>query len=195
VQRMFLIITVVGVMLAVGASLALAQPQGPVTATGVLGPAFTRGEDPTPNYLLTDEETGTTYTLISGFVDLEDYVGQRATITGERVPSIDPSALNVTDVVPLGTAPPPPPPEQCAAVYPPPPGCPGSGTPPPTEGDTTTPAPGEGGATAVAGAGGEDTQLPATGQPNNIGGFFLPIAALMIGSGVLLVALLRGSRQ
>jgi hypothetical protein len=194
VQRMFLIVTVVGVMLVVGASLALAQPQGPVTATGVLGPAFTRGEDPTPNYLLTDEETGTTYTLISGFVDLEDYVGQRATITGERVPSIDPSALNVTDVVPLGTAPPPPPPEQCAAVYPPPPGCPGSGTPP-TEGDTTTPAPGEGGATAVAGAGGDDTQLPATGQPNNIGGFFLPIAALMIGSGVLLVALLRGSRQ
>ena len=191
-KRMFLVVVVVGGMLALGASPALAQPQGPVTATGVLGPPFTRGEDPTPNYLLTDEETGTTYTLMSGFVALEDYVGQRVTITGERVPGIDLSALNVTDVVPLGAAPPPPPPEQCAAVYPPPPGCPGSGTPP-TDETPNTPTPSEGGATAVAGAGGEDTQLPATGVPKTRASL-LPIAALNIGSGILVATLLLSSR-
>ena len=205
-KRMVLVVAMVEMMLALGASPALAQPQGPVTATGVLGPPFTRGDDPTPNYLLTDEETGTTYTLMSGFVDLQDYVGQRVTITGERVPGIDPSALNVTAVVPLGTAPPPPPPEQCAAVYPPLPGCPGSGATAPPDGETTAPAPegGEttaapvpvgGGATAVAvaGAGGEETQLPATGAPNT-GGFLLPAVALMIGNGILMAAILRGSR-
>ena len=205
-KRMVLVVAMLEMMLALGASPALAQPQGPVTATGVLGPPFTRGEDPTPNYLLTDEESGTTYTLMSGFVNLQDYVGQRVTITGERAPGIDPSALNVTAVVPLGTAPPPPPPEQCAAVYPPLPGCPGSGTSPPPDGETTAapapeggettaaPVPGGGGAIAVAGAGGEETQLPATGAPNT-GEFLLPTVALIMGSGILMAVILRRTHQ
>jgi hypothetical protein len=111
-NRTLLVLALVGMMLALSASPALAQEDqqaqtsppdpGPqtVTATGVLGAPFTRGEDPTPNYPLTDEATGTTYTLISGFVNLQDFVGQRVTITGVRVPGIDPLALNVTQIQP-----------------------------------------------------------------------------------------------
>ena len=73
--------------------------QGSVTATGVLeGPVQDGGQDPTPQYRLTDEATGTTYTLMSGFVDLQDYAGQRVTITGTPAPGVDPLALDVTDV-------------------------------------------------------------------------------------------------
>ena len=54
---------------------AFAQGQGPITATGVLGPPDTSGPDPEPTYPLTDEETGTTYELTSGFLKLEPYVG------------------------------------------------------------------------------------------------------------------------
>jgi hypothetical protein len=73
--------------------------QGSVTATGVLeGPVQDGGQDPTPQYRLTDEATGTTYTLMSGFVDLQDYAGQRVTITGTLAPGVDPLALDVTDV-------------------------------------------------------------------------------------------------
>ena len=40
-------------------------------ATGVLGQPFFEGQDPEPLYPLTDEATGTTYTLTSGFVAWE----------------------------------------------------------------------------------------------------------------------------
>ena len=81
---------------------ALAQ-QGPVMATGVLGEAYTQGQDPTPTYPLTDEATGTTYVLVSGFVDLDPYVGQRVTIEGVPIGGADfaPPALNVTSIVPV----------------------------------------------------------------------------------------------
>jgi hypothetical protein len=103
--RIILILTVAAVvaaMAAVGALPALAQQPGPttLTATGVLGEPFTQGQDPEPIYPLTDEATGTTYNLISGFVDLGAYVGQRVTIEGVRVPGIDPLAFNVTSVQP-----------------------------------------------------------------------------------------------
>jgi hypothetical protein len=94
---------IVAAMTAVAALPALAAQQpGPttLTATGVLGQPFFEGQDPEPLYLLTDEETGTTYTLLSGFVDLGAFVGQRVTIEGVRVPGIDPLSFNVTSIQP-----------------------------------------------------------------------------------------------
>ncbi len=89
--------------LLVAAASAYAQPQGPVTATGVLvGPVEDGDQDPTPKYRLTDEETGTNYVLISGFVELDPYAGQRVTIAGEPIGGADwaPPALNVTQIKP-----------------------------------------------------------------------------------------------
>ncbi|MGB3681506.1 MAG: hypothetical protein WA990_03365 [Rubrobacteraceae bacterium] len=88
-------------MLLVAAAPAFAQGQGsPVTATGVLGEAYTVGEDPTLNYDLTDEATGTTYVLISGFVDMSPFVGEKVTIEGVPVGGAEgaPPALNVTSL-------------------------------------------------------------------------------------------------
>lgn len=95
-------ILTVAAMMAVGALPVLAQQPGPtpLTATGVLGQPFFEGQDPEPIYPLTDEATGTTYNLISGFVDLGASVGQRVTIEGVRVPGIDPLAFNVTSIQP-----------------------------------------------------------------------------------------------
>lgn len=144
ILRMMAVVTA---MTAVGALPALAQQPGPttLTATGVLGEPFTQGHDPEPIYPLTDEATGTTYNLISGFVDLGAYVGQRVTIQGVRVPGIDPLAFNVTSV---------------------------------------QPAPQGGGATTAPGG------LPATGGLS----LLLPTIALVLGGGVLGVAVLRRSR-
>ncbi len=104
-SRMFLLLAVMGVMLALGASSAVAQPQE-VTATGVLEPAPPLAPDPTPTYAITDEATSARYELISGFLDLEPYVGQRVFIRGEPVPGPGdpnrPPLLNVTEVVPMG---------------------------------------------------------------------------------------------
>lgn len=81
------------------------QP-GPTTimATGVLGQPFTLGQDPTPVYPLTDEATGTTFDLVSGFVDLGAFVGQRVAIVGVPVPGPGdpnrPELLNVTQIAP-----------------------------------------------------------------------------------------------
>src|SRR5918995_910615 len=90
--------------LLVAAASAFAQPQGPVTATGVLERAAPHSPDPTPVYGITDEETDTPYELVSGFVDLEQYVGERVTIQGVAVPGPgDPSKpplLNVTQIQP-----------------------------------------------------------------------------------------------
>ena len=47
--------------LLVAAASAFAQPQGPVTATGVLERAAPHSPGPTPVYGITDEETGTPY--------------------------------------------------------------------------------------------------------------------------------------
>ncbi|CAN5257993.1 hypothetical protein BH24ACT19_BH24ACT19_03390 [soil metagenome] len=83
-------------------SLALAQ-QGPVTATGVLvGPVEDGDQDPTPKYTLSDEATGTNYVLISGFVELEPFAGERVTIAGVPIGGADnaPPALNVTRIEP-----------------------------------------------------------------------------------------------
>ena len=88
-----------------------AQPQhnggqpGPttLTATGVLvGPVEDGDQDPTLEFELTDEATGITYRLISGFVDLQAFAGQRVTVVGTRVPGIDPFAFNVTQITPAG---------------------------------------------------------------------------------------------
>jgi hypothetical protein len=49
---------------------------------------------------LTDETTGITYNLTSGFMDLGALVGQRVTVEGVRVPGIDPLAFNVTSILP-----------------------------------------------------------------------------------------------
>ena len=103
-RRIISILTVAAVVAAitaVAALPALAQQPGPttLTATGVLvGPVEDNDPDPTPQFRLTDEATGTTYNLISGFVDLEVFAGQRVTIEGVRVPGIDPLAFNVTSV-------------------------------------------------------------------------------------------------
>jgi LPXTG-motif cell wall-anchored protein len=90
--------------LLVAAASAFAQPQGPNTATGVLERAAPHSPDSTPVYEITDEETGTPYELVSGFVDLEQYVGERVTIQGVAVPGPgDPSKpplLNVTQIQP-----------------------------------------------------------------------------------------------
>ena len=90
--------------LLVAAASAFAQPQGSVTATGVLERAAPHSPDPTPVYGINDEETGTPYELVSGFVDLDQYVGERVTIQGVAVPGPgDPSKpplLNVTQIQP-----------------------------------------------------------------------------------------------
>ena len=78
------------------------------TAVGVLerlGPD--PSGDPTPTYSITDEETGTSYKLISGFLDLEPFVGERVLVygvpgAGLPAPGGGPRGLNVTEVVPLG---------------------------------------------------------------------------------------------
>ena len=74
----------------------LAQ-QGPVTATGVLvGPIEGNTPDPTSEYRLTAEATGITYVLVSGFVDLAPFAGQRVAIAGTPIGGADhaPPALN-----------------------------------------------------------------------------------------------------
>ena len=89
--------------LLVAAASAYAQPQGSVTATGVLvGPVEDGDLDPTPKYKMADEETGTNYVLVSGFVELAPFVGQRVTIAGEPIGGADwaPPALNVTQIEP-----------------------------------------------------------------------------------------------
>ena len=90
--------------LLVAAASAYAQPQGSVTATGVLvGPVEDGDLDPTPKYKMADEETGTNYVLVSGFVELAPFVGQRVTIAGEPIGGADwaPPALNVTQIEPV----------------------------------------------------------------------------------------------
>ena len=81
---------------------------GPATATGVLGRAAPHSPDPTPVYAITDEETGKAYELVSGFVELEQYVGERVTIQGVSVPGpgdpSKPTLLNVTQIEPAGGA-------------------------------------------------------------------------------------------
>lgn len=84
---------------------ALAQGSS-TTATGVLERAAPHSPDPTPVYAITDQTTGTAYELVSGFVDLEQYVGERVTIQGVPVPGPGdpnkPPLLNVTQIEPAG---------------------------------------------------------------------------------------------
>ncbi len=112
-KRLVVLVGVLAVML-VAAVPAFAQQQGPITATGVLGQPDTSGPDPEPTYPLTDEQTGTTYELTSGFVELAPFVGQRVTIEGVRVPGINPRALNVTEIQPADGPPPGPAPDRTA---------------------------------------------------------------------------------
>ncbi len=79
------------------------------TAVGVLerlGPD--PSGDPTPTYSIADEETGASYKLISGFLDLEPFVGDRVLVYGVPgpgglpAPGGGPRGLNVTEVYPLG---------------------------------------------------------------------------------------------
>lgn len=107
-KRLLVLVGMLAVVLVAAAVPAFAQQQGPITATGVLGQPDTSGPDPEPVYPLTDEATGTTYELTSGFVELAPYVGQRVTIEGVRIPGIDPLALNVTRIQPVDGPPPGP---------------------------------------------------------------------------------------
>ena len=104
-RRMFLLLAMMGALLALGAGSAVAQPQE-FTATGVLEPAPPHAPDPTPTYAITDEATSARYDLISGFLDLDQHVGQRVFIRGAPVPGPGdpnrPPLLNVTEVVALG---------------------------------------------------------------------------------------------
>lgn len=83
-----------------------ALAQGSTAATGVLERAAPHIPDPTPVYAITDEATGTAYELVSGFADLEQYVGERVTIQGVPVPGPGdpnrPPLLNVTQIEPAG---------------------------------------------------------------------------------------------
>jgi LPXTG-motif cell wall-anchored protein len=162
-----LALAIVLAMVLAAVSPAIAQPTQ-VTATGVLGEPYTVGEDPTLNYALTDEATGTTYELMSGFVDLGPFVGERVTIVGTRVPGINPLALNVTEIEPAGgqtatataTA-------AASAQY-------------------ATAAP-----TATAAAAGGDT-LPATGGGAAAAGLItLGAGALLVGGGLLARRIIR----
>src|SRR5215204_1021053 len=73
------------------------EPQ--ITVTGVPTSALP-GTSPTPVYAITDEATGMPYELTSTVVDLDNYVGQRVTISGdvEASPPARPPLLKVTQV-------------------------------------------------------------------------------------------------
>ena len=103
VKKVGLLLAALALALTIAAVPANAQQgevRGPVTATGILGEPYTEGQDPEPLYRLTDEATGTNYVLMSGFVDLDPYVGQRVNIWGAPVGGADfaPPALNVTHI-------------------------------------------------------------------------------------------------
>ena len=105
-KRLMILIGMLAVMIATAAP---AFAQGQVTATGVLGKLGPHPSgDPTPRYSITDEDTGTSYELMSGFVDLEPYAGERILIYGVPVPGAPPPGaprlLNVTQVEPLGSS-------------------------------------------------------------------------------------------
>ncbi len=109
-KKLVVLVAMLAMMLATAVP-AFAQQQGPVTATGVLvGPVEDNDPDPTPEFRLTDEASGTTYVLVSGFVDLAPFAGQRVTIAGVPIGGADdaPPALNVTRIQPVDGPPPGP---------------------------------------------------------------------------------------
>ena len=85
-------------LLAVSALPAFAQPT--LTLTGVLGEPFFRMEvgPGIPLFLLTDEATGTTYTLIGSFVDATPFAGQRVTVQTVPVPGEEPLARFIIQI-------------------------------------------------------------------------------------------------
>ncbi len=166
-----LALAIVLTMVLAAAAPAFAQ-QGSVTATGVLEGPFTQGPDPEPTYRLTDEATGTTYVLVSGFVELGPFVGQRVTIEGARIGGAEdaPPALNVTQIEPAGG--------QTAS---------------PTATATATATP-----TATAAAAGQDqygsaSALPATGGawPGSASLIALSAGALLVAGGLLARRIIR----
>lgn len=98
-------------MLLVVAAPAMAQADEYMhSGTGLLGEPYTEGQGPERIYPLTDEATGTSYELVSGFVALEDYVGQRVTFEGQQVPGLppgpgEPIPVNVTSLEPVNGGP------------------------------------------------------------------------------------------
>lgn len=107
-RRIILLVTTglvtAAMLLAVSALPAFAQQ----TLTGVLGAPFFRVEvgPGIPLYLLTDEATGTTYTLIGSFpVDATPFVGQRVTVQTAAVPGIDPFSRFLLQIQPAPPAP------------------------------------------------------------------------------------------
>ncbi len=68
-----------------------------------MGPVEDKDTDLTPEFRLTDEASGTTYVLVSGFVDFSPFAGQRVTIAGAPIGDADdaPPALNVTRIQPV----------------------------------------------------------------------------------------------
>ena len=109
-RRIILLVTTglvtAAMLLAVSALPAFGQPT--LTLTGVLGEPFFRDEvgPGIPLYLLTDEATGTTYTLIGSFpVDATPFVGQRVTVQTAAVPGIDPFSRFLLQIQPAPPAP------------------------------------------------------------------------------------------
>lgn len=99
----------VGMMAVLIVAAVPAFAQGQYTATGVLERSARVTEDPEPTYAITDEATGRSYELFSGFVDLEPHVGERVLVygvagAGLSQPDGAPRGLNVTEVVPLGAS-------------------------------------------------------------------------------------------
>lgn len=89
-KTFLLALAIVFAIVAAAAAPAFAQ-QGPVTATGVLEGPYFEGIDPEPTYRLTDEATGTTYVLVSGFVDLAPFVSQGVSVLwqGSRADAVE----------------------------------------------------------------------------------------------------------
>lgn len=112
-KKLLTIATLLAALL-VAAVPALAQSEAPppeedinITPVGVLGDPYTEGEDPTVQYPLTDEITGTEYALAGiGDVDLASYVGQRVTIEGILAPALvgpdRPTPAFVNQIFPTG---------------------------------------------------------------------------------------------
>ncbi len=154
-----------------------------VTATGVLvGPVEDNDPDPTPEFRLTDEATGRTLNLVSGFVNLQDFASQRVIIEGVRVPGIDPNAFNVTSIRPADGPSQPPPKDECPVLSPTPELCDGGGSGGGSGTDGT-----KGGASS--GGAGVAKILPKTGgEALSVAGI---AGVLLIGGGLLVRRIFR----
>lgn len=109
-KRLMVLGGMLAMLLAVAAPAMAQADKYQHSGTGILGEPYTVGQDPTLNYALTDEETGTVYELYSGFVHLAPYVGERVTFEGQQSQGLepgpgDPVSVNVTSLEPVDSGP------------------------------------------------------------------------------------------